>query len=68
MFLNSQRINDIDKFNDQIAYVMQDDILLATFTPRGNYNIYIIFILEAFMFSASLRLKVSPEERIARVN
>ena len=39
LFLNSKQINDMDKFNDQIAYVMQDDILLATFSPLGSINL-----------------------------
>ncbi|CAD8049574.1 unnamed protein product [Paramecium sonneborni] len=54
--LNGKRIDDIDKFNDQMAYVMQDDILLATFSPR-----------EAFYFSANMRLTISPEEKAQRV-
>lgn len=41
LILNSKEIDDIDKFNDQMAYVMQDDILLATFTPRGIFLSFI---------------------------
>jgi len=33
LILNGQSISDIDEYSNQIAYVMQDDILLATFTP-----------------------------------
>jgi hypothetical protein len=36
LYLNSKKIKDIDKFSGKIAYVMQDDILLGTFTPRGK--------------------------------
>lgn len=39
-----------------MAYVMQDDILLATFSPR-----------EAFYFSANMRLNISPAEKVQRV-
>lgn len=35
---------------------MQDDILLATFSPR-----------EAFHFSANLRLNITPEEKKERI-
>lgn len=43
-----------------MAYVMQDDILLATFSPRGNkFN----YPLEAFYFSANMRLTISAEEK-----
>ena len=33
--LNGDKVTDINEFSDQIAYVMQDDILFGTFTPRG---------------------------------
>lgn len=57
LYLNSIKIYDIDNFSNQIAYVMQDDILLATFTPY-----------EAFVFTANMRLKsLTLEERIERV-
>jgi len=39
LLLNSTEITDIDDYSNQIAYVMQDDILLATFTPTGNYHL-----------------------------
>jgi len=35
LILNGKSITDIDEYSNQIAYVMQDDILLATFTPIG---------------------------------
>lgn len=42
LYLNSNKIVDIDLFSNQIAYVMQDDILLGTFTPRGRLS-FLIF-------------------------
>jgi ABC-type multidrug transport system ATPase subunit len=49
--VNGKKINPVE-FRKNIAYVMQDDALLATATPR-----------EALRFSATLRLeKTSPEE------
>jgi len=48
---------DIAKFSKFAGYVMQNDILLETMTPR-----------EIFMFTASLRLNASPEERLKKVN
>ncbi|CAD8043540.1 unnamed protein product [Paramecium primaurelia] len=56
LMLNGKRIEDIVKFNDQLAYVMKDDILLATFSPR-----------EALYFSANMRLTISAEEKQQRV-
>ncbi|KAL4483030.1 hypothetical protein ABPG74_019056 [Tetrahymena malaccensis] len=58
LLLNNQEISDIDDFSNQIAYVMQDDILLSSFTP-----------FQAFKFSADLRLKdVNEQQKLQRVN
>jgi len=35
MKINGVDVPNIDAVSNQIAYVMQDDILLGTFTPRG---------------------------------
>ena len=35
MKVNGVNVPNIEIISNQIAYVMQDDILLATFTPRG---------------------------------
>jgi ABC-type multidrug transport system ATPase subunit len=48
---------DIGKFSKFAGYVMQNDILLETMTPR-----------EIFTFTASLRLNANPEERTKKVN
>ncbi|KRX00581.1 P-loop containing nucleoside triphosphate hydrolase [Pseudocohnilembus persalinus] len=45
LFINGTPISDIHKYAHKIAYVMQDDILLAHYTPR-----------EAFWFVANMRL------------
>lgn len=37
MKVNGASVENIDKIGNQVAYVMQDDILLATFTPVGNF-------------------------------
>ncbi|KAL4438888.1 hypothetical protein ABPG74_016608 [Tetrahymena malaccensis] len=53
LYLNGEGIQSIEDYSDQIAYVMQDDILLATFTPR-----------ESFQFMAKLKLPhKSDQER-----
>lgn len=56
MMINGISVPNIDVIGNQIAYVMQDDILLGTFTPK-----------EAFYFTASMRLKVSEEEKWKKV-
>jgi ABC-type multidrug transport system ATPase subunit len=57
LLLNSVPCNSIEKYSNQIAYVMQDDILLATFSPR-----------EAFTFVANMRCpRLSEHEKRARV-
>ena len=35
LFVNGESVQSIETVSNQVAYVMQDDILLATFTPRG---------------------------------
>ena len=35
MKVNGRAVPNLDVVSNQIAYVMQDDILLATFSPRG---------------------------------
>jgi len=35
MKINGVNVPNIDVISNQIAYVMQDDVLLGTFTPRG---------------------------------
>ena len=47
VFVGGRKINPV-KFRENIAYVMQDDSLLPTATPR-----------EALEFSANLRLVIS---------
>ena len=44
MKINGVDSKNIDAIGNQIAYVMQDDILLATFTPRGKiyFNLFLI--------------------------
>ena len=57
LHMNGVEIDSIDKYSNKIAFVQQDDILMAVFTPR-----------EALHFSASIRLKISTENRIIKVN
>ena len=35
LMINGHSVESIEKIGNQVAYVMQDDILLATFTPIG---------------------------------
>jgi len=53
--INSRPINDIEFIGNLVAFVQQDDILMATITPR-----------EVFNFTANLRLKLSKEEKKAK--
>ena len=54
--MNGISIDSIDKYSNKIAFVQQDDILMAVFTPR-----------EALNFSASMRLNISKANRINKV-
>jgi ABC-type multidrug transport system ATPase subunit len=54
--VNSQAVDDIEFIGNLVAFVQQDDILLPTMTPR-----------EVFTFAANLRLNLSNEEKVARV-
>ncbi|EGR27220.1 hypothetical protein IMG5_200060 [Ichthyophthirius multifiliis] len=38
LFLNKRNLTSIEEYSNQIAYVMQDDILLSTFTPRESFQ------------------------------
>ena len=52
---NGQTIKTIEPFSDQIGYVMQEDALLATLTPR-----------ECMQFAADLKLRMKEEDRADR--
>jgi ABC-type multidrug transport system ATPase subunit len=45
MYLNKKLVPDTEKYSNYMAYVMQDDILFQSFTPR-----------EALTFAARLKL------------
>ena len=49
---NRQQIESVEPYSKQIGYVMQDDALLSTLTPK-----------ECFQFACDLRLTVSKEEK-----
>ena len=34
MHVNGKRVYNINQFGEYIGYVMQEDLLMATFTPR----------------------------------
>jgi ABC-type multidrug transport system ATPase subunit len=51
------QIASVEPYANQIAYIMQDDILMDTMTPR-----------ESFTFSANMRLRLSAKERLRRIN
>lgn len=55
MTANGKPLSQID-FGSYSAYVMQDDVLLETMSPR-----------EAFLFSAKLRISGTVEEKIEKV-
>lgn len=43
--INGNDVSDVGKYKNMIGYVMQDDLMLPTFSPR-----------ETFMFVANMRL------------
>ncbi len=55
--LNKVDIPNIDDYSNKIAYVQQNDILLAIFTP-----------FEALNFSASIRLNIDKRQREEKAN
>ena len=56
IFANDQPIN-AEKLSKICSFVMQEDILLGTLTPR-----------ESLMFVANLKMQTSQEEKIERVD
>lgn len=57
LFVNQEQVYDINVHGDKIGYVMQEDLLFPTFTPR-----------ECFTFIADMRLvNLTSEERKQRV-
>ena len=38
IILNNECIDNFEDFNDIIGYVIQEDIILETLTPRGKNN------------------------------
>ena len=57
LFVNKRDTKDMNIYGERIGYVMQQDILLATFTPK-----------ECFTFVANMRLSdLSRAERKAKV-
>lgn len=50
--INGTPIKSVEPYSNQIGYVMQEDSLLATLTPR-----------ECFQFAADLRLNLSPFQK-----
>lgn len=51
IFVNQRQVYDINVYGDRIGYVMQEDLLFPTFTPR-----------ECFTFIANMRLINLSEE------
>ena len=51
LFVNKRDTKDMNIYGERIGYVMQQDILLATFTPR-----------ECFTFVANMRLSDRAEK------
>lgn len=51
-YLNGNPIASVEPYANQIAYIMQDDILTEVMTPR-----------ECFMFAANLRLDATKRDR-----
>lgn len=36
IMINGQNVSSVNEIGNQVAYVMQDDILFATMTPKGK--------------------------------
>lgn len=48
IMINGDLVKDFEEYSNQFAYVMQDDVLLPTMTPRGirlwlNYRKFLIY-------------------------
>ncbi len=51
ILINGNHVKDVGEYKNLIGYVMQDDLMLPTFSPR-----------ETFMFVANMRLPNKSEE------
>ena len=80
IFANNQPCTS-ELLSKTAAYVMQDDILMDTLTPRGKtillnllfkhvnhfYYLFFLFLEETLLFAAKLKLNIPESERMKRV-
>lgn len=55
--INGVSIKNLQAYSNQIGYVMQEDALLGTLTPK-----------ECFMFAANLKLDMTQFQKLERVD